>query len=86
MSKVIGIIVGTVITASNRGTISLFRPGPRVMAKAALDRVGCGKAVVWGYLPHALQGAFLSLVPEGLARSVIIRTMKSLRDAELKKT
>jgi 17beta-estradiol 17-dehydrogenase / very-long-chain 3-oxoacyl-CoA reductase len=85
--EVLGIVVGSVQTTSNSQPPNIFHPTARTFARSTMDRVGCGKASVYGYFPHALQGVFLSL-PEWMARRVIISTMKARKqaaDAEAKK-
>lgn len=42
------------------------------MASYSLDKVGCGKAVLFGYWAHALQAAFFQALPEWFAEKLII--------------
>ena len=79
--EVLGIVVGSVLT-EGRGsdiTTGLFTPSARVMAKAALERVGCGRNVVAGYLPHAIQVSFMDLAPAVLARYIVDKEAKQLK-------
>lgn len=80
-AEVLGIVVGSVQTISNDHPLSVFHPPAKTFVKAALDRVGCGKASVYGYLPHALQSMSLAFFPEWIAETVTIRTMEGLKDA-----
>ena len=73
--------MGSVLT-EGRGsnvTTGLFTPSARVMAKAALERVGCGRNVVAGYLPHAIQVSFMDLAPAVLARYIVDKEAKQLK-------
>jgi 17beta-estradiol 17-dehydrogenase / very-long-chain 3-oxoacyl-CoA reductase len=79
--EVLGIVVGSVQTDSNSHPLSLFHPKAETFVTAAMDRVGCGKASVYGYLPHALQAVVLGLFPEWMKRSILISTMRGLKDA-----
>ena len=80
--EVIGIIVGKVSTNALQVPVSLFVPNARTMARAALDRVGCGKAVITGYFPHAIQVAGLNLLPEFVAGPILCSTMQNLAREE----
>ena len=51
--------------------VTLFTPSSRDMAKAALSKVGSGKAVVMAYWPHALQGFLLGLLPDAITEKVV---------------
>ena len=62
--EVLSITVGAVQAANNKSGSGLFCPPARVMAAAALDRVGCGVASVTAYWPHALQKWFMDSLPE----------------------
>lgn len=79
--EVLGIIVGSVRTEGRGSDIStsFFTPSARVMAKAALEKVGCGRNLVPGYLPHALQISFMGLVPEVLAKAFLEKEMRQLK-------
>lgn len=53
--EVLGIVVGSIQTTTNSHALSLFHPKAETFVTATMDRVGCGKASVYGYLSHALQ-------------------------------
>lgn len=66
--EIIMIRVGEVCgTAYDKGSPSLFHPDANTMAKACLARVGCGRRIVEGYWPHAVQAAAVDLLPEWVA-------------------
>lgn len=71
--EVLGIRVGNVQSQGNDSHETLFTPSSYDMAGAALNRVGSGRAVVWGYWPHALQGLSFHVLP----RSILIQTFAS---------
>jgi 17beta-estradiol 17-dehydrogenase / very-long-chain 3-oxoacyl-CoA reductase len=75
----IGIIVGNVRSNGNKVDLNFFTPTSRTMAKAALDRVGCGKAVVIGYWPHWLQLLSADFLPESTMRGAMNDTMVELK-------
>jgi 17beta-estradiol 17-dehydrogenase / very-long-chain 3-oxoacyl-CoA reductase len=79
--EVLAIVVGSVQTTSNSNPLSLFHPRADAFARATLDKVGCGKAVVYGYLPHALQAVFFSFFPDWMARKAVFSVMKERKEA-----
>lgn len=86
--EVLGIVVGSVGTTSNGQPASLFHPTPKKFVRATLERVGCGKATVCGYLPHALQVVASSFLPEWMIEGILINCMKGWKieaDAKTKK-
>lgn len=70
-----GEVCGTVY---NKNTPSLFEPDAETMAKAILARIGCGRVIVDGYLPHALQSVALGLTP-GFVRERALRDVIKTR-------
>ncbi|KAI4126901.1 MAG: hypothetical protein LQ347_004806 [Umbilicaria vellea] len=81
----LGIIVGETITPGGRPgrSVGIMRPSPRTLAKAALQKVGCGRENVPGYSVHALQVSGLSLLPEFLTAFLVAKQMrKSKQHAE----
>ncbi|KAF7555356.1 hypothetical protein G7Z17_g2225 [Cylindrodendrum hubeiense] len=60
----------------------LFNPDTRTFVKAALARVGCGRAVVVGYFPHALQQVMSDMMPGIIKQKVFINVMKQRREGE----
>ncbi|KAL6404389.1 putative short chain dehydrogenase protein [Ilyonectria robusta] len=63
----------------------LFNPDTRTFARAALARVGCGRAVVVGYFPHAMQQVMADMMPGIVKRKVFITVMKKRREDERKR-
>ncbi|KAJ7610429.1 short chain dehydrogenase/reductase [Roridomyces roridus] len=57
----VGEVCGTVYSQVKP---SLFEPDSNTMARAALDRVGCGMSVVVGYWAHAVHIAALPWLPQ----------------------
>ena len=77
--EVLGISVGRVTDVShNKKKPSFFTPSARTMARAALQRVGCGKPVVVGYVGHALQKFFVGLLPARLVSDAVTSVMKGV--------
>jgi 17beta-estradiol 17-dehydrogenase / very-long-chain 3-oxoacyl-CoA reductase len=65
--EVLGIMTAQVVgTAHDKNKSSLLRPDSRTYARVALDRVGCGEAVVCGWWVHGLMWRFGSLLPRWL--------------------
>ncbi|KAH7024092.1 short chain dehydrogenase/reductase [Ilyonectria destructans] len=60
----------------------LFNPDTRTFARAALARVGCGRAVVVGYFPHAMQQVMADMMPGIVKVKVFINVMKKRREDE----
>lgn len=78
--------VGNVQSQGNRSETSLFTPDARTMARAGLNRVGCGRILIWGYWPHVLQGLAMSVLPRALMVSMIAQRLGAMRrDASLKR-
>lgn len=63
---------------------SYLIPTPEVVAKAILDRVGCGRPVVIPYLGHAIQLMPLEWLPSALTTPMIIEEGASAWRAERK--
>lgn len=84
--EVLGILIGIVTSVSHRKIpVSLFTPDARAMASASLDRVGCGRPVVVGYWPHALQKALVDLMPDFIFTPIVIRLAREEKEKELKR-
>ncbi|OXV06979.1 hypothetical protein Egran_05255 [Elaphomyces granulatus] len=87
--EVIGVIVGSVKSPGNDVDEGFFIPSSRIMARSALDRVGCGRSQLWAYWPHRLQGFVFEWMPERLLQLVLIRQVSTLiatRDEKKKRT
>lgn len=79
---VLGLRVGPTSTPGYDQPASMLVPTARVMAKAGLDRVGCGKTIVWVYFWHWLQGFSLIVLPRFMMMRVLAQTMRALRKEE----
>lgn len=77
--EVMGIQVGSVQSSGNDVAGGFFIPTSRRMAKAALERVGCGRMMVSAFWPHALQVGLAEMLPEGWLREIGIRTVTGLK-------
>ncbi len=82
--EVIGIRVGEVTAGAvhKDGEATVFRPSTRTMARATLARVGCGRPVVVGYLGHAVQNAFVELLPGPLLEWLYGKLMTDMREED----
>jgi 17beta-estradiol 17-dehydrogenase / very-long-chain 3-oxoacyl-CoA reductase len=63
--EVLGITCADVVgTTHDKNKSSLLRPDSRTYARAALNRVGCGEAVVCGWWVHGVMWWFGALLPQ----------------------
>jgi len=65
--------VGMVSSGSEPRPTSLLVPDSRKMASGCLDKVACGRDVVYGYWPHELQLATIGLLPRLVAEKIMVR-------------
>lgn len=63
---------------------TLFLPHARSLAKAALDKIGCGRRIAVAYWPHALQGLPFDLVSQGLMDKLATKAILREKAAEEK--
>lgn len=61
--EVLGILVGVTQSGHEKRKTSFFVPSSRRLACSALDKVGSGRAIVTAFPPHALEKAFVDLLP-----------------------
>lgn len=80
--EVISIMVGQVATNADPRPTSFFIPSSRGMAKASLDKVGCGYSVVFGYWPHYLNYWIMTQTPAFIAERVVMKIARGLKDKE----
>lgn len=82
--QVMGLRVAQVKTAGIKFDVqeSLFVASARTMAKAGLDRVGCGKTIVWGYFWHWLQGLLFSVLPRSVVMRITTAKLMALKKEE----
>lgn len=70
-----------VLQVTQTGTIvlpkSVMVPDPRTWVRSALKRVGCGRASVLPYLPHALQAITLESLPRFMEAGAKIAGVKA---------
>ena len=77
--EVLAISIGRVTEVShNKKEASYFTPSARTMARAALQRVGCGKSVVVGYVGHAAQKFLVGLLPSSVTSIAVTSLMKGV--------
>ncbi|KAJ5581457.1 Short-chain dehydrogenase/reductase SDR [Penicillium sp. DV-2018c] len=77
--EVMGLRVAETSTAGYDVPSSLFIPEGRVLAAAALDRVGCGQEIVWAYFWHWLQGLSFEYLPRSMLMKFASMKLKALR-------
>lgn len=61
--EVLGLRSAQVKTAGFDIQETLFSPSARKMASAALNRIGCGRIIVWAYFWHWVQGISFDILP-----------------------
>lgn len=83
--EVLGIQVGSVQSQQNQADTSFFVPSSRVMARSARARIGCGRANVTGYFPHALHALSFSVLPEWALDKLFVVYLKPLAENKSKK-
>jgi hypothetical protein len=74
--EVLGILVGATQSGHEKRPTSFFVPSSRRLACAALDKVGSGRAIVTAFPPHALQKAFVGLLPPWVTERMMISIAK----------
>ncbi|KAK2764569.1 hypothetical protein FQN54_009264 [Arachnomyces sp. PD_36] len=75
---VLGIKLSNVRSGGHKVETGFATPTARTFARAALNRVGNGGAIVWGYWPHALQMFTLQCLHESVIRKVFIKAMTKI--------
>ncbi|KAJ5642396.1 hypothetical protein N7490_006396 [Penicillium lividum] len=80
---VMALRVGPVRTASFDVKTGLFVPDARGLASAGLNRVGCGRVIVWAHFGHWLQGLSLDVLPRWVMMKITTMKMMSLRKEEM---
>lgn len=84
--EVLGVRLGEVTGVSHyKAAPGVFSPSAQTMARAALDKVGCGRPTVIGYWGHALQQAGANILPGFLKDRIILDIMRKRRDGERRK-
>ncbi|KAG0153869.1 hypothetical protein PDIDSM_1248 [Penicillium digitatum] len=77
--EVMGLRVAEVKTAGYNVKSNLFVPEARVLAAAALDRVGGGQEIVWAYFWHWLQGLSFEYLPRWILMKITAMKRKEIR-------
>ena len=84
--EVLAIPIGRVTNVSHyKEPYSFFTPTARIIGKSCVDRVGCGRKVVVGYVGHAMQTFVLDLLPSIVYEMLVIPIMKGQATEESKK-
>lgn len=79
---VMALRVGQVRTPGYDVESNLFVPEARTLAKAGLDRVGCGRVIVWAYFWHWLQGLSFEFVPRWVLIRATVQKMMEIKEKE----
>lgn len=79
---VMALRVGQVRTAGYDVESNLFVPEARTLAKAGLDRVGCGRVIVWAYFWHWLQGLSFEFVPRWVLIRATVQKMMEIKEKD----
>jgi 17beta-estradiol 17-dehydrogenase / very-long-chain 3-oxoacyl-CoA reductase len=74
--EVLCVRISSVATDNVPRENSLFVPNARKIARESLNRVGCGKSVVYGYWAHALQAEMLTALPKWIIDMTVISVAK----------
>lgn len=84
--EVLAIPVGRVTdVAHSEEPSSFFTPTARPMARSCVDRVGCGRQVVVGYVGHAMQKFVIDSLPSIVFEMLVVPTMKDRNGEEERK-
>lgn len=81
--EVMTVMSGNTQSGQDVRAANLFRPTSLVFARAALEKVGCGKSVVFGYFWHAVQTGSIGLLPEWVIRLSLIAVLRPMRGKNL---
>ena len=65
--------------AHNKNPATLIMPDAKTYAKAVLDRVGCGHAVVNGYWSQGVLRSVSNWLPEGVWTKALIDSMERVK-------
>ena len=85
--EVLAIPIGRVTDcAHNEEPSSFFTPPARTMARACVDRVGCGRKVAVGYVGHAVQKLIIESLPSFVFEMLVVPNMKERKEKDERKT
>ena len=82
---VMGLRVGQVKTSGFDIESNLFVPTGRGLASAGLNRVGCGRVIVWGYFWHWVQGVSFDVLPRSMLMKVATQKLRALKKQDAEK-
>lgn len=74
---------GTTQSGQNKTKESLTTPTAKTFARAAIDKVGCGRVVVPGWWVHHLLKVTVEVLPEWAQRWVLVKALKPMKDKGL---
>lgn len=81
--EVLTVLSGNTQSGQDARAADFTRPTSERFAKAALEKVGQGRAVVVGYIGHAIIQAVLESLPEWACRSLMISLIKPIKGKNL---
>lgn len=84
--EVLGLRSSAVKTAGFDIQETLFTPSARNLASGALNRVGCGKVIVWAYFWHWVQGISFDFMPRWLMLKISTQRLTALKKEEMEKS
>ncbi|EMC96926.1 hypothetical protein BAUCODRAFT_147123 [Baudoinia panamericana UAMH 10762] len=82
--EVLGVVSGLVSTAMEPRPVTLFCPTSRTFARSVLDKVGCGRSIIWPYLPHLINFGPVVAMPEWLKMQISIGMARDEKAKEAK--
>ncbi|KAK4998492.1 hypothetical protein LTR66_002279 [Elasticomyces elasticus] len=77
--SVLTIQVGMVSSGTNKAPVNFMVPPAQKLAKGALDRVGCGRPLAFGYWPHHASSYVMGLLPVSLCDVLLQKRTDSIR-------
>ncbi|KAJ5162036.1 hypothetical protein N7492_007428 [Penicillium capsulatum] len=83
--EILGVWSGAVKTAGFDIEETRFAPSARKLASGALNRVGCGKTLVWAYFWHWVQGYAFDYMPRWVMVKLSTWRVLTLRKEEMEK-
>lgn len=81
--EVLTVMSSNTQTGQDTRETNLFRPTSSKFAKAALAKVGGGRAVVVGYFWHAVQASSMDMLPLWLQRMALVMALKPYKGKNL---
>ena len=78
-------LVGSVVTSARKVEESLLSPSADTFAKAVVDRIGCGRAVIAPYFPQAVVFALVDMLSEGIQEVMFRKSMQNELQVQAKR-